>query len=298
MASRAMTPREGAAVKGRDGTTPSGPGEQVFHIRAGRRRGLVDLSELWRYRELLFMLAARDIKLRYKQTVLGASWAIIQPLSTMVVFSFFFGHLAGIPSDGIPYPVFSYCGLLPWQFFANSITQAGNSLVGSQHLITKVYFPRLLVPVSSMVSCVLDLAISFVVLLVLMLYFRIVPSLAILALPLFFVLAYATALAAGLWLAALNVKYRDVRYVIPFLTQFWLFITPVAYPSSLIPERWRWLYGLNPMTGVVEGFRWSLLGKAESPRLMLLVSILTVAVLLVGGLFYFRRTERTFADLI
>ena len=273
-------------------------GSPALVLRPHRGWQPIDLPELWRYRELLWILAARDVKLRYRQTALGVLWAVIQPFSTMVVFSFFFGHLAGIPSDGIPYPVFTYCALLPWQLFATSILQAGNSLVGSQHLITKVYFPRLIIPVSSMVSCVLDFAISLVVLLALMLYYGIRPGAAILALPFFLLLALASALSVGLWLSALNVKYRDARYTIPFLTQFWMFVTPVAYPSSLIPERWRWLYGLNPMTGVVEGFRWSLLCRAQAPGPMVLVSAVTVAALLIGGLFYFRRMERSFADVV
>lgn len=274
------------------------PGEAVVVLRPSQGWRPIDLAELWRYRELLWILAVRDVKLRYRQTVLGAAWAILQPLTTMIAFSFFFGRLAGIPSDGIPYPVFTYCALLPWQLFANSLLQAGNSLVGSQHLITKVYFPRLIVPISSMVSCVLDFLIAFGVLVALMAWYGVTPSRALVALPAFFLLALASALAAGLWLSALNVKYRDVRYTIPFLTQLWMVVTPVAYPSSLIPERWRWLYGLNPMTGAVEGFRWSLLGTARAPGPMVLVSAISVALLLLGGLLYFRRVERSFADVI
>lgn len=258
----------------------------------------IRLRELWRFRELVWILAARDIKVRYKQTALGAAWAIIQPVATMLVFSVFFGRLAKVPSDGFPYPVFVYCALLPWQLFSNSIVFAGNSLIGSQHLITKVYFPRLVIPVSSMICGLLDFAIAFVVLIALMVYYGIVPSVAVLTLPFFILLAFASALAVGLWLSALNVEYRDVRYVIPFLVQFWMFATPIAYSSTLIPPRWRWLYGLNPMTGVVEGFRWCLLGTSYRPAAMLAVSTATVAVLLIGGLYYFRRMERTFADIV
>jgi len=244
------------------------------------------------------MLAIRDIKVRYKQTVLGAAWAILQPVLTMGVFSIVFGRLAKIPSDGAPYPLFCLAALLPWQLFASSLTQAGNSLVGSQNLITKVYFPRLLIPVSSMISALVDLAIAFTVLVAMMIAYRVVPTLAILALPLFVLLAFMTALAAGLWLSALNVEYRDIRYVIPFLTQFWMFVTPIAYPSSLVPDRWRWIMSLNPMTGVVEGFRWCLLGSGLPPGPLLALSVAAVAALLFGGLLYFRRMERTFADLV
>ena len=244
------------------------------------------------------MLAIRDIKVRYKQTVLGAAWAILQPVLTMGVFSIVFGRLAKIPSDGAPYPLFCLAALLPWQLFASSLTQAGNSLVGSQNLITKVYFPRLLIPASSMISALVDLAIAFTVLVAMMIAYRVVPTLAILALPLFVLLAFMTALAAGLWLSALNVEYRDIRYVIPFLTQFWMFVTPIAYPSSLVPDRWRWIMSLNPMTGVVEGFRWCLLGSGLAPGPLLALSVAAVAALLFGGLLYFRRMERTFADLV
>jgi lipopolysaccharide transport system permease protein len=256
------------------------------------------LGALWEYRELLYFLTWRDIKVRYKQTVLGAAWAIIQPVFTMVVFSVFFGHLARIPSDGIPYPIFAYCALLPWQLFAHALGQSGNSLVANQSLITRVYFPRLVIPISAVLAGLVDFAVAFVVLLGMMLYYGIVPTAAILTLPLLILLAVATALAVGLWLSALNVEYRDVRYTIPFLTQFWLFATPVAYPSSLVPERWRALYGLNPLAGVVEGFRWALLGKAEGPGPLLTVSVAVVVVLLIGGLYYFRRMERTFADIV
>ncbi len=256
------------------------------------------LKEFWEYRELLYFLIWRDIKVRYKQTALGAAWAIIQPRFTMIVFSIFFGRLAKIPSDGVPYPIFVYCALLPWQLFAHALTESGNSLVVSQNLITKVYFPRLVIPVAAVLAGLVDFAIAFVVLLGMMAYYGIVPTMAVVFLPLFLLLAVTTALAVGLWLSALNVQYRDVRYTIPFLTQFWLFITPIAYPSSLVPEGWRTLFGLNPMAGVVESFRWALLGTASAPGPMLAVSVAVVVALLVGGLYYFRRMEKTFADIV
>lgn len=267
-------------------------------IRPSRGWGSLRLKELWEYHELLYFLIWRDIKVRYKQTVLGAAWAILQPFLTMVVFSIFFGKLAKIPSDGVPYPVFAYCALLPWQFFSNALTASGNSLVSNQGLITKVYFPRLVIPISAVLAGLVDFCISFVVLLMMMFYYGIVPTKAVLTLPLFLLFAIATALAVGLWLSALNVRYRDVRYTMPFLAQFWLFVTPVAYSSSLVPETWRTLYGLNPMAGVVEGFRWALLGKTGGIGPLMLLSALAVAVLLIGGLVYFRRMEKTFADVV
>lgn len=263
-------------------------------------RGLVSLklAELWEYRELLYFLTWRDIKVRYKQTAIGAAWAIIQPFFAMVVFSIFFGQLAKIPSDGIPYPIFTYCALLPWQLFAHALNESSNSLVANQGLITKVYFPRLVIPVAPVLAGLVDFGIAFLVMIGMMLYYGIMPTLAVLTIPLFLILAVATALSVGLWLSALNVEYRDVRYTIPFLTQFWLFATPVAYSSSLVPESWRALYGLNPMAGVVEGFRWALLGKAEGPGTLLVVSVMVVIILFIGGLYYFRRMEKTFADVV
>jgi lipopolysaccharide transport system permease protein len=258
----------------------------------------INLRDLWEYRELLYFLVWRDIKVRYKQTVIGAAWAIIQPFMLMVVFTIFFGGLAQVPSDGIPYPVFAFAGLLPWQLFAQALNSAGNSLIGSQNLITKVYFPRLVIPISAVLAGVVDFAIAFLVLLGLMIFYGLAPTTAVITLPLFVLLAVATALAVGLWLSALNVEYRDVRYVIPFLTQFWLFATPVVYASSMIPERWRFLYGLNPMAGVVESFRWALFGKGEGPGLLLAISVVVVIALLIGGLYYFRRMEKTFADVV
>jgi lipopolysaccharide transport system permease protein len=271
--------------------------QTVVRIRPTRGWVSLNLRELWHYRELLYFLTWRDIKVRYKQTALGAAWAIIQPLMTMVAFSLFFGQLGKIPSDGVPYPVFSYVGLLPWTFFANALGQASASLVGNANLISKVYFPRLVVPISSVLSGVIDFGIAFVVLIGLMAYFQLAPTLAAVLLIPFLVLALVTALGVGLWLSALNVEYRDVRYAVPFLTQFWLFATPVAYPSSLLPEPWRTLYGLNPMAGVVEGFRWALLGT-NPPGPMLVVSVAAAIVLLVTGAFYFRRMERMFADVV
>lgn len=256
------------------------------------------LHELWEYRELLYFLVWRDIKVRYKQTVLGAAWAIIQPFFTMVVFSIFFGILAKVPSDGIPYPVFAYCALLPWQLFAFALTQSSNSLVANQNLITKVYFPRLIVPTSSVLAGLVDFGIAFIILLGLLLYYGIVPTWAIITLPFFVLLAIITALAVGFWLSALNVEYRDVQYTIPFITQFWLFITPIAYSSTLVPPAWRTLYGLNPMVGVVEGFRWALLGTANPPWPLFAISVAVVLVLLWGGLFYFRRMEKHYTDIV
>jgi lipopolysaccharide transport system permease protein len=268
-------------------------------LRIQRSRGWVSLRlrELWEYRELLYFLVWRDIKVRYKQTALGAAWAILQPVMTMLVFSVFFGRLAKVPSDGVPYPVFVYVALLPWQLFAFALAESANSLVASQNLIKKVYFPRLVIPIASVLAGLVDFAISFVVLIGLMAYYRIHPTPAVAALPLFILFAVAAALSVGLWLSALNVQYRDVRYIIPFLTQFWMFVTPVAYPSSLVPEKWRTLFGLNPMAGVVEGFRWALLGKSTRPGPLLWVSIAAVMILLVGGLIYFRRMESMFADV-
>ena len=258
----------------------------------------IEFAELWEYRELLYFLIWGDIKVRYKQTVLGAAWAIIQPFFTMVVFSIFFGALAGIPSEGVPYPIFAYSALVPWTYFATALTQASSSLVQQERVITKVYFPRLIVPMAAVLAGLVDFAIAFVVLVAMMLFYGIAPTTAIWTLPFFVLLAMATALGVGLWLSAFNVQYRDVRYVIPFLIQFWLFATPIAYPSSLVPEAWRALYGLNPMVGVVEGFRWALLGQGQGPSLVLAISVLTVAGVLISGLYYFRRMEDTFADVV
>ena len=269
-------------------------------LRIAPSRGWVSLKlrELWEYRELLYFLVWRDIKVRYKQTALGASWAIIQPFMTMVVFSLFFGHLARMPSDGLPYPIFTFAALVPWAFFANGLNQSSNSLVGSSNLITKVYFPRLIVPLASVFSGIVDFLVAFGVLLGMMLYYGLVPTLNILWLPLYVLLALVTSLGVGLWLSALNVEYRDVRYIIPFITQFWLFATPIAYPSSLLPEPWRTIYGLNPMVGVVEGFRWALLRTNTAPGAIVAVSASAAVLILISGAFYFRRMEKTFADIV
>ncbi len=258
----------------------------------------LNLSEVWQYRELLYFLSWRDIKVRYKQTALGVAWAVIQPFFTMVLFTLVFGRLAKIPSDGVPYPIFAYAALVPWTFFANSLTQASNSLVTSTNLIKKVYFPRLIIPVSSVISGAVDFAIAFAVLLGMMVFYGVIPTVNVIWLPCFLMLVLITALGVGLWLTAMNVQYRDVRYTIPFLTQFWLFATPIAYPSSLLSEPWRTLYGLNPMAGVVDGFRWALLGVETGPGPMMLVSALVAMFVLVTGLFYFQRMERTFADIL
>jgi lipopolysaccharide transport system permease protein len=285
-----------------DSTSAKAP--EVVRVRAGQGWRALNLFELWRYRELLWFLALRDIKLRYKQTALGVAWAVIQPLLSVLVFSIFFGALAGVKSDDLPYPLFSLTAMLPWQLFSYALTQSSNSLVAEQRLITKVYFPRLVVPIASVLSGLVDFAVTFVLVLCFMAWYTwtgaFVPawSWALLALPVLVLFAVATALAVGLWLAALNVQYRDVRYTIPFLAQLWLFATPVAYPSSMVPERWRPLYGLNPMAGVVESFRWALLGSGAVDWSMLGVSALVVILLLAGGLFYFRRLERTFADVV
>lgn len=258
----------------------------------------LNLAELWRFRELLYFLSWRDIKVRYKQTALGALWAILQPFLTMVVFSVFFGRLAKVPSDGMPYPLFAYTALLPWMFFANGLSHSSNSLVQSAGMLKKVYFPRLIVPMSSILSGVVDFAFAFVVLIALMLWYGVMPTIRIIWLPLLLLLAILTSLGVGLWLSAINVQFRDVRYTIPFITQFWLFATPIAYPSSLLSEPWRTLYGVNPMVGVVEGFRWALLGAQGLPSSIILLSAGMTCTLLVTGLFYFRRMERSFADIV
>ncbi len=258
----------------------------------------LNVRELWNYRELLYFLCWRDIKVRYKQTALGASWAIIQPVLTMVIFTVVFGHFAKIPSDGVPYPIFSYCALLPWTFFAYAMSQSANSLVGNANLISKVYFPRLVIPIASGLAGLVDFAIAFLVLIGMLLYYRITPTLALVTLPLFLLLALAAALAVGIWLSALNVQYRDVRYTIPFLSQIWLYATPIAYPASLINGKLQWLFALNPMTGVVEGFRWALLGTSNLNGSSLAIPSLVTILMLTGGLYYFRRMEQQFADVV
>lgn len=263
-------------------------------------RGWVGLKlrELWEYRELVYFLIWRDVKVRYKQTVLGALWAIIQPLFSMLVFTVVFGKLAKMPSDGIPYPLFSYAALLPWNYFAQGLSSSSDSLVGSANLIRKVYFPRLAIPVAAVCGGVADFLIAFGVLLVMMGYFGVTPTANVVWLPLYMLLALVTALGVGLWLSALNVQYRDVKYTVPFLVQFWMYATPIVYPSSLLPEPWKTLYGLNPMAGVVEGFRWALLGVKTPPGPMVLASAVAAVVLLVSGAYFFRRMEKTFADVV
>ena len=258
----------------------------------------LQLSKVWEYRELLYFLTWRDIKVRYKQTILGAAWAVIQPFMTMVVFSLFFGRLAQVPSDGIPYPIFSYTALVPWTLFAYGLTQSSNSLVGSANLLKKVYFPRLIIPLAAVFSGVVDFMLAFLVLMGMMLIYGIVPTAHLIWLPGFVLLALTTSLGVGLWLSAMNVQFHDVRYTVPFLTQLWLFATPIAYPSSLLSQPWRTLYGLNPMVGVVEGFRWALLETPTAPGPILAVSTLVALALLVSGALYFRRMERTFADVV
>lgn len=257
-----------------------------------------NLQELWEYRELLYFLTLRDIKVRYKQTLLGVAWAVIQPTATMLVFSIFFGRLAKIPSDGIPYPVFTYAALVPWTFFSNGLRQSSESLVLNSILITRAYFPRLIIPLSAILSGVVDFLLAFGVLLILIVAYGIIPGWNLIFLPFFVLLAVVTTLGVGLWLAALNARFRDVRYTVPFLTQLWLFMTPIVYPGSLLDDPWRTLYGLNPMAGVVEGMRWSLLGTHTTPQPIFIVSSLVALGLLISGLLYFKKMEITFADVI
>lgn len=277
---------------------PTPPTHHDYVLRLEPTRGWVPLKlkELWSYRELLYFLTWRDLKVRYKRTALGALWAVIQPFFTMLVFSLFFGGLAKMSSDGLPYPLFSYAALVPWTFFANGLTQASGSLVQNSTLVRKMYFPRLTVPISAVLGGAVDFVIAFAVLLAMMVYYGVWPNANIVWLPTYFLLALITALGVGLWLAAVNVQYRDVRYVVPFLTQFWMFATPIAYPSSLLHEPWRTIYGINPMVGVIEGSRWSLLGTDTQPGPMILVSWGAAIVILVTGAYYFRRMEKHFAD--
>ena len=272
--------------------------EEVLILKPTRGWGRLNLGEIWKYRELTYFLTWRDLKVRYKQTVLGASWAVLQPFLTMVVFSVFFGSLLNVPSEGVPYPIFSYTALLPWGVFAKALNDAGRSLVANRSMITKIYFPRMVIPLASEISGLVDFAIAFVVLLVMMWYFKIPPTTNIWTLPFFLLLAMVTALGVGLWLSALNVLYRDIGYIIPFLTQLWFYLTPIVYPASQVPEQWQTLYALNPMVGVVEGFRWALLGTTTTPGPMVAVSSVVSFLMLVSGMFYFRRMERTFADTV
>jgi lipopolysaccharide transport system permease protein len=274
------------------------PDLPITHIKPSKGWISLNLRDLWEYRELAYFLTWRDIKVRYKQTVLGASWAIIQPFFTMIIFSIFFGRLAGLPSDGVPYPIFAYAALVPWTFFANGLSNSSNSLVGSSNLLKKVYFPRLVIPISAILAGVIDFVLAFIVLILMMISFRIYPTVNALFLPLLLLLALITSLGVGLWLSALNVQFRDIRYAVPFVINAWMFATPIAYPSSLLEEPWRTLYGLNPMAGVVEGFRWALLGTETQPGAMVFISAAVAIIVFIGGLYYFRRIEKTFADVV
>jgi lipopolysaccharide transport system permease protein len=268
----------------------------VYVVAPSGGRVRLGIGEVWAYRELLYFLVWRNVKARFKQTALGVIWVILQPLLTMLVFTLYFGRLANIPSEGMPYPIYTFTALLPWQLFAHAVTQSGNSLISSQDLITKVWFPRLIIPAAGVLEGLVDFGLAFLIFIGMMFWYGVAPTPAVVALPLLVLLACAAALAVGLWLSALNVRYRDVRYTIPFLVQFWLIATPIAYPASMVPEQWRMLYGINPMVGVVEGFRWALLGTPQTLHPSVFVSTVAVAALLVGGLVYFRRMERTFAD--
>jgi lipopolysaccharide transport system permease protein len=293
-----MTEPVRAVAAGATETGPEPPATPTIRIRPGGALAPLRLREMWEYRELLYFLAWRTIKVRYKQTLLGAAWAILQPVFAMAVFSVIFGRLVGMASDGIPYPLFVYAGLLPWQLFAQSVTESANSLVNNEHLLTKVYFPRFVIPASTILVALLDFAVAGAVLAGMMGYYGIAPAGAVWAVPLLVLQAVGAALGIGLWLAALNVRYRDIRHVVPFLIQGWLFLTPIIYPSSLVPRSWHLALALNPMTGVAEGFRWALLGtKPDMGGAFGLSAIITLGVL-VSGVFYFRRMERTFADLL
>lgn len=271
---------------------------EIIHIRPTTGLAALNLGDLWTYRELVFFMIWRDIKVRYKQTFLGAAWAVIQPLLTMLVFNFVFGTVAKVPTDGMPYPIFSYTALLPWGLFTTALNTASRSLTANQNMITKIYFPRLVLPIASVLGGVVDFAIAFVILIGMLIYYRVTPTAAVWTLPLFLLLAVITALGIALWLSAINVQYRDVNYVLPFLTQFWLFLTPVAYSAKVISQKWQIVYSLNPMAGVVNGFRWALLGTDTGPGLTMGVSAAIALLVLISGLFYFRSMERTFADMI
>jgi len=267
-------------------------------IRPSRGWKGIDFKELWRYRELLFFLIWRDIKVRYKQSLLGIGWALIQPLLTMIIFTLFFGQWAGIPTDDVPQPVFYFAGILPWQFFQSGVSKSGVSLVANSNLITKIYFPRIAIPISPIIAGLLDFGLAFLLLIVLMFFYGIHPTSALWTLPLFLLLAFLTAVGVGIWLAGLNVTYRDVGYVIPFLMQLWFFLSPVVYSSTIVPIWLRPFYGLNPMVGVIQGFRWAILGVGKPNPIELGASIGVVILLLVSGIFYFKRMERTFADVV
>jgi lipopolysaccharide transport system permease protein len=293
-----MTAEINTTTKGNLGIPAQKMSEHAVVIEPTRGWAALHLDHLWRFRELLYFMIWRDLKVRYRQTVLGASWAIIQPLFTTVLFTFIFDRAAGLPSEGFPYPIFSFTALLAWNYFSNAFSQSGNSLVNNQQLISKVYFPRLIIPISSALVGLVDFAIAFVILVVMMFVYRIYPTWNLLVLPFFLVLAVITALGVGLWLSAMNVQYRDIRYLIPFMAQFWMYATPVAWSIEMFDARWHWLFGLNPMAGVVEGFRWAVLGKADISWVLILLSVLVAAILFFTGMIYFRRMERSFADII
>jgi lipopolysaccharide transport system permease protein len=292
-----MTPR---SVKLGDWRAPAGAAGRVPAVIVEPGRGLfrLDLQEVWHYRELLYFLVWREVKVRYKQTAIGAGWAICQPLLTMIIFTVIFGIFARMPSDGLPYPIFAYAALLPWNYFSEAIARSGVSLVSDANLLRKVYFPRLIIPLASVITPLVDFSLSFVLLLAMMAWFGITPTWNVLALPGLLLLAVMTALSVGLWLSALNVRYRDVRHTIPFLTQVWMYASPVVYPVSLVPENWRLLYSLNPMVGVIEGFRWGLLGKESPDFVLMAASMAAVVVLFVGGIVFFKWNEGTFADVV
>jgi lipopolysaccharide transport system permease protein len=270
----------------------------VLRITPPSRWWILPVRELWGYRELIYFFVWRDIKIRYKQTAIGAAWAVLQPFLAMVVFTLFFGRLAHIPSEGLPYPVFSYCGLLPWMYFAAALQSSTNSIVDNQRLVTKVYFPRLALPLSAVFAGLVDFGISLLLFVAMMFYYHIRPTFTVLWFPAFLALAVLTALGVGLWLSALNAVYRDVRYVLPFLVQFWLFASPVVYASSIVPAKWQWLYGLNPMAGVIEGFRWCLAGHGDPPTRLIFISLGVVVAVLLGGVAYFQKMENTIADVV
>jgi homopolymeric O-antigen transport system permease protein len=258
----------------------------------------INLGEIWEYRELLLIFIWRDIKVRYKQTILGAGWAVLQPFITMVIFSIFFGRLAKIPSEGVPYPIFSFAALVPWTFFANGLTQSTNSLIVRADLVKKVYFPRLILPISGVFGGIVDFFIAFIVLIGMMVFYGIVPTTNIVWLPFLLLLAFTTSLGVGIWLTTMNIQFRDIRYIVPFLVQAWMFATPIAYPSSLLKGHWKIVYALNPMVGVIEGFRWALLGTDTAPEKMILVSAIVSVIILITGAYYFKRVERNFADIV
>jgi len=270
----------------------------VFHIRRTQGWRFLDLRELWEYRELAYFLVWRDITVRYKQAAIGVAWALLQPLAMMIVFTLFFGKLARIPSEKIPYPLFALAGLLPWQLFSRTISESCNSLITDQKLVTRVYFPRILIPTATTFAALLDFGIALVLLAILMAFYGVTPGLHVLWIPAFVALMVTASLGVGYWLSSINVEYRDVAYTVPFLNQLWLFITPVVYPSEIVPERWRPLFGLNPMAGVVEGFRWALLGVGPGPSPMLWASTGMAIFLFVSGIIWFRRRERSFVDTL